>query len=166
MSDITAFHNGTQGWRQNVAILNRPDAMQLRASNSLCFSQHSNTSTNTEVHNFRQDRQCTYKVKLRRFRATIVAVGEQWVLHNLSVCVCVCSLRYLAENWVFVWSSLHVYTRQSQMKSITPTHQNPIGRSMTAPSPVLSPTNILPPHSSHYALFKMLLLHSSLLRLS
>jgi len=142
MKDITAFNNGTQEWRQNVAILNRPDAMQLRASNSLYFSQCSNTGTNTEVHNYRSDRQCKYIVTLRHVRASAVAETEQWVLHNLSVCVC--SLRYPAENLVFVWSSIYVYIRQSQMKSKDATHQNPISRSMTAPSPVLSPNNILP----------------------
>jgi len=33
---------------------------------------------------------------LGRFHATIVTVGKQWVLHNLSVCVC--SLRYPTCN--------------------------------------------------------------------
>jgi hypothetical protein len=42
----------------------------------------------------KQDRQCTYNVIFRRVRATIVAVGKQWVEHNLSVCVC--SLSYPA----------------------------------------------------------------------
>ena len=45
---------------------------------------------------FQQDMQCTYNVTLRRVRATIVAVEKQWVLHNLSVCIC--SLRYPACN--------------------------------------------------------------------
>jgi len=31
-------------------------------------------------------------VTWRRVRATIVAVEKQWVLHNLSACVCICSL--------------------------------------------------------------------------
>ena len=43
-----------------------------------------------------QDRQCTYNVTLRRFRATIVGVERKWVLHNLSVCIC--SFRYPAFN--------------------------------------------------------------------
>ena len=43
-----------------------------------------------------QYRQCTYDVIMRRVCATIVAVGKQWVLHNL--CVCVCSLKYPACN--------------------------------------------------------------------
>ena len=44
----------------------------------------------------RQDRQCMYNVTFRRVRATNVAVAKQWVLHNLSVCIC--SLRYPACN--------------------------------------------------------------------
>jgi len=42
------------------------------------------------------DRQCTYNVTLTRVRATIVAVEKQWVLHNLSACIC--SLRHPASN--------------------------------------------------------------------
>ena len=58
---------------------------------------------------FKQDRQCTYNVTVRRVCATIVAVEKQWVLHNLSVCVCVCvcSLRCPACNartpYCYVW---------------------------------------------------------------
>ena len=37
-----------------------------------------------------QDRQCTYNVTWRRFRATIVALEKQWLIHDLCVCVCVC----------------------------------------------------------------------------
>jgi hypothetical protein len=40
-------------------------------------------------HNIIQDKQCTYNVTLRRIRAATVVVEKQWVLHNLSVCVCV-----------------------------------------------------------------------------
>ena len=36
------------------------------------------------------DRQGTYNVTWWRNRAAVVAVGKQWVLHNLGVCVCVC----------------------------------------------------------------------------
>jgi len=43
-----------------------------------------------------QDGQCTCNVTLRRVRATIVAVDKQWVLDNLSVCIC--SLMYPACN--------------------------------------------------------------------
>ena len=43
-----------------------------------------------------QDKQCMYNVTLGRVRATIVAVERQWVLHNLSVCIC--SLRHPASN--------------------------------------------------------------------
>jgi hypothetical protein len=44
----------------------------------------------------KQEKQCRYNVTLRRVRATIVAVVKQWVLHDLSVCVC--SLMYTACN--------------------------------------------------------------------
>jgi len=40
------------------------------------------------VSKFKEDRQCTYNITLRRVRATNVAVEKQWVLHSLSVCVC------------------------------------------------------------------------------
>ena len=56
---------------------------------------------------FKQDRQCTYNVTLRRVRASIVVVEKQWVLHNLSVCIC--SLRYPACNahgpYCHAWSA-------------------------------------------------------------
>jgi hypothetical protein len=41
---------------------------------------------------------CVFYVTLRRVRATIVVVEKQWILHNLSVFVCICSLRYPACN--------------------------------------------------------------------
>jgi len=45
---------------------------------------------------YQRERQLTYNVTSRRVRATIVAVEKQWVLHNLSACIC--SLRYPACN--------------------------------------------------------------------
>ena len=39
---------------------------------------------------------CTRNVILRRVSATTVAVEKQWVLHNVSVCIC--SLRYPTSN--------------------------------------------------------------------
>jgi hypothetical protein len=39
---------------------------------------------------FKQDRQYTYNVTLRRLHATIVAMEEQYVLDIVCVCVCVC----------------------------------------------------------------------------
>jgi lipoate-protein ligase B len=36
---------------------------------------------------FKQDRQCTYNVNLRRVPATIVVMEKQCVLHNLSISV-------------------------------------------------------------------------------
>ena len=44
----------------------------------------------------KQDRKCRYNVTLRRVHATIVAVEKQWVLHNLSVCIC--NLKHPANN--------------------------------------------------------------------
>ena len=46
--------------------------------------------------NIKQDRQCAYNFTWRGVRATIVAVEKQWVLHNLSVCIC--SLNYPVCN--------------------------------------------------------------------
>ena len=43
----------------------------------------------------KKDRQCTCNITMRRVHATIVALEKQYVLHILSVCVCVGSLRYL-----------------------------------------------------------------------
>jgi hypothetical protein len=58
--------------------------------------------------NIQQDRQCTYNVTMRRVRATIVAVEKQWVLHNLSVCIC--TFRYPACNvhapYCHLWPAL------------------------------------------------------------
>jgi len=44
--------------------------------------------------NVEHDSQCRYKVTSRHDFVTSVAVEKQWVLHNLSVCIC--SLRYPA----------------------------------------------------------------------
>jgi len=41
-----------------------------------------------------RDCQCTYDVTMRRFRATIVVVEKQKVLHI----VCICSLRYAVSS--------------------------------------------------------------------
>jgi len=46
------------------------------------------------VYRQQQYRGCTNNIILRRVSATLVAVGKQWVLHNLSLCVC--RLRYPA----------------------------------------------------------------------
>ena len=45
---------------------------------------------------YKQGRQCTYNVTIRRILATIVAVEKLWVLYNLSARIC--SLRYPACN--------------------------------------------------------------------
>jgi hypothetical protein len=44
-----------------------------------------------------------------------------------------------------------MYIKGSQFEIQTPTQWNLIGHSMTIPSPVLSPSSILPPHSSRRA---------------
>ena len=44
-----------------------------------------------------QVRQCTCNVILGCFRATIIVVEEQWVLHNMSACIC--SVRYPASKY-------------------------------------------------------------------
>ena len=36
-----------------------------------------------------QDRQCTYKLTMRRVRETIVVLEKEYVLHTVCVCVCV-----------------------------------------------------------------------------
>jgi hypothetical protein len=46
---------------------------------------------------------------------------------------------------------LHVYIQGSPVKNQTPTRRYLIGRSMTAPLRVLSPSSILPPPASHCA---------------
>ena len=48
------------------------------------------------VQNAIQERQWEYNATMKRVRATIVVVENQWVLHNLNVCIC--SLRYPARN--------------------------------------------------------------------
>jgi hypothetical protein len=45
---------------------------------------------------YEHDRQCTYNVIFRRFRVTIVAVENQWTLHNLIMFIC--SPRYPTCN--------------------------------------------------------------------
>jgi hypothetical protein len=58
----------------------------------------------------KQDRQCTYNITLRCVHATITAVEKQWVLHNLSVCIC--RLRYPASNARAILSSVACPTLQ------------------------------------------------------
>jgi hypothetical protein len=49
--------------------------------------ENSHQSTASPHNNSKQNRQSTYDVTLRRFRATPVAVEKQWVLHIMSVCL-------------------------------------------------------------------------------
>jgi hypothetical protein len=52
-----------------------------------------------------------------------------------------------------------MYTQRSPAGIQIPTHWNLIGRSMTAPPPVLTPNSILPPLSSHCAHFKNIIFY-------
>ena len=45
---------------------------------------------------FKQDRQCTYNVTVRHFRAITVAVERKWISHNL--CVYLQPYKYPARN--------------------------------------------------------------------
>ena len=54
-----------------------------------------------KIHHYKQDRQCAYNVTLRSFRENIVTLEKKYLLHILSVCVCVCSLSYLAEKLTY-----------------------------------------------------------------
>ena len=60
------------------------------------FQGSCSTIANNRLKRSKQDRLCTCDVTLRRFRAIIVAVEKQWVLYNLSVCIC--NLSYPACN--------------------------------------------------------------------
>ena len=53
-----------------------------------------------------------------------------------------------SRSGIYVWSAMYVYARES---SLNATRWILIGRSMTAPPPVLSPSSILPQPSSHCA---------------
>ena len=67
----------------------------------------------------KQASQCTYNVTLRRVRATVVVAEKQWVLHNLSVCIC--SLRYPAcnvhETYCHIFSHFLINGRIFEKKS-------------------------------------------------
>jgi hypothetical protein len=49
----------------------------------------------------------------------------------------------------YTCGQLRMYIKESPAEIKIPTHWNQIGRSMTAPPPVLSPSSILPPPSFH-----------------
>jgi hypothetical protein len=49
-----------------------------------------------------QDRQCAYNATVTSFCATIVAVGKQYILHILSVCVCILALVMRRANCVIL----------------------------------------------------------------
>jgi hypothetical protein len=52
---------------------------------------------------------------------------------------------------VYRHGQAYMYIQASPVEIKTPTHCNLIGRSMSAPPSVSSPSSILPPPSSHYA---------------
>ena len=73
-------------------------ARKLR-TNTRNIGPHLSSSTFSQISEVpytKQDRQWTHNITLRRVRAAIVAVEKQWILHNLSVCIC--RLRYPACN--------------------------------------------------------------------
>jgi hypothetical protein len=56
------------------------------------------------------------------------------------------SFQYNIESACFFYSNpVSMYVQSSATEIQTPTHRNLIGRRMTVPSPVLSPSSILPP---------------------
>ena len=57
-------------------------------------------------------------------------------------------LRFLSFLFLAVKNGIHLKHTLQHTSTRTSTCQNLMGRSMTAPSPVLSPSSILPPHSS------------------
>ena len=65
-----------------LSKVNRLDQCESVKAKLLCYKE--------------QGTQCRYNVTLRGVCATIVTVGKQWVLHNLSVCIC--NLKYPACN--------------------------------------------------------------------
>ena len=51
----------------------------------------------------------------------------------------------------YTYGQLDIYIQRGQTEIQTPTYWNLIGRSMTAPQLVLSPSSILPPPASNFA---------------
>ena len=117
------FHVFKKAARHLCLILNKPDiSWQIKIevsytkfhkkknmSSALFFHAGGRTDTK-QLHDHRQveqNRHSTYNVTLTRVRATIVTVENQWVLHNLSVCIC--NLRYPACNahapYYHLWSA-------------------------------------------------------------
>ena len=90
-----------QNWHALFGTLTRLSmvwfvAWILEGAQNYSLFQRCQTVSGAHVVLMLQDRQCTYDVKLRRVRATIVAVEKQWVLDSLYVCIG--SLRYPACN--------------------------------------------------------------------
>jgi hypothetical protein len=72
-------------------------------------------------------------------------VGPEYVYDQL------CCM-YTKVGPEYVYGQLcYMYTKEVHFKSILITHYNLIDRSMNVPQSVLSPSSILPPHSSHCA---------------
>ena len=81
------------------------------------------TSRKAEINWYK--RQSKWNVILRRVSATTVAVKQQWVLHNLSVCIC--SLSYPActahapccNFWVVPIFHILLWTKRFSKKKVT-----------------------------------------------
>ena len=65
----------------------RTDSKEIPEVKAICLPKLRDSFVSGNKVSYIQDRQCTYNVTLRRFRATIVAVEKQYVLHILSVCL-------------------------------------------------------------------------------
>ena len=58
-------------------------------------------------------------------------------------------LKYIyIYTYIYIYIYIYIY-KAVELRSKLPTHCNLIGRSMTTPPPVLQPSSILPPPSSH-----------------
>jgi hypothetical protein len=75
--DIFCTHRKTQIPRKSVQ-LSRDSCVRVRH----CVVEN----TVMQIRSDQTERQCTYKVTLKRVRVTIVAVEKQRALHNLRVC--------------------------------------------------------------------------------
>ena len=74
---------------------------------------------------------------------------SQMRIHMVNYSIRVCVYIYI---YTYTYTYIHTHIQGSPAEIQTPTHWSLIGRSITAPLPVLSPSSILPPLSSHCAL--------------
>jgi hypothetical protein len=68
------------------------------------------------------------------------------ILHKLELSISICVGDYI---YIYIYIHIYVYIQESSVEIHTPTNWNLIGPGTTAPPPVLSPSSILPPPSSH-----------------